>query len=137
MATQLDIVSPERLMVSEQVTSVTMPGTEGYFTVLGDHAPLITVLKPGFVTVVGAGGASQVIFVLGGLVEVTGAGVTILADGAKPAAELSREEIDGHIATAQKALDAAQTPEDKAAAQHDLDQWRNLLLELASVSTVH
>ena len=41
MTTQLEIVSPEKLVISEQVASVTVPGSEGYFTVLGDHAPLI------------------------------------------------------------------------------------------------
>ncbi|HEV2518547.1 MAG TPA: F0F1 ATP synthase subunit epsilon, partial [Devosia sp.] len=48
--TKLEIVSPERLLLSETVKSVTVPGADGYFTVLGDHAPLMTTLKPGFVT---------------------------------------------------------------------------------------
>ena len=47
--TKLEIVSPERLLLSETVRSVTVPGTDGYFTVLGDHAPLMTTLKPGMV----------------------------------------------------------------------------------------
>ncbi len=44
---KIEIVSPERLVISEQARSVTVPGTEGYFTVLGEHAPLMSTLKPG------------------------------------------------------------------------------------------
>ena len=48
---KIEIVSPERLVLSEVVTSVTVPGTEGYFTVMDDHAPFMTTLRPGFITV--------------------------------------------------------------------------------------
>jgi F-type H+-transporting ATPase subunit epsilon len=137
MATQLDIVSPERLVISETVASVTVPGSEGYFTVLGDHAPLITTLKPGFVTAVDAGGATHSIYVVGGLAEVTGSAVTILADEARNAADFSRTEVEAKIAEAQAALNAADTIEAKDAAQGVLDAWRNLLLESASLTTAH
>jgi F-type H+-transporting ATPase subunit epsilon len=137
MATQLDIVSPEKLVISETVASVTVPGSEGYFTVLGDHAPLITTLKPGFVTAVDNAGATHSIYVVGGLAEVTGTGVTILADEAKDAAEFSRAEVDAHIAAAEAKLAAAETLEAKDLAQADLDQWRNLILESATAGTVH
>ena len=137
MATQLDIVSPERLVISETVTSVTVPGNEGYFTVLGDHAPLITTLKPGFVTAVDNAGATHSIYVVGGLAEVTGTGVTILADEAKNASDFSRAEVDARIAAAEAKLAAADTLEAKDIVQADLDQWRNLLLESATAGTVH
>ena len=90
--TKLEIVSPERLLLSEAVRSVTVPGADGYFTVLGDHAPLMTTLKPGFVTAVDTAGASHVIFVRGGFADVSPEGLTILADEAKPAAEFNRAE---------------------------------------------
>lgn len=137
MATQLEIVSPEKLVISETVTSVTVPGSEGYFTVLGDHAPLITTLKPGFITAVDAAGATRSVYVVGGLAEVTGASVTILADEARPAGDFSRTEVEAKIAEAQAALNAADTLEAKDFAQNRLDQWRNLLLESASVATAH
>ena len=137
MATQLDIVSPERLVISESVASVTVPGSEGYFTVLGDHAPLITTLKPGFVTAVDNAGATHSIYVVGGLAEVTGTGVTILADEAKNASDFSRAEVDARIAAAEAKLAAADTLEAKDIVQADLDQWRNLLLESATAGTVH
>jgi F-type H+-transporting ATPase subunit epsilon len=137
MATRLDIVSPEKLVISEEVTSVTIPGSEGYFTVLGDHAPLITTLKPGFVTAVDNGGGTRTIYVVGGLAEVTGTEVTILADEARDGADYSRSEVDAHIVAAEATVAAADSLEAREIAQAELDQWRNLLLESATAGTVH
>jgi F-type H+-transporting ATPase subunit epsilon len=134
---KLEIVSPERLVISETASSVTVPGADGYFTVVGEHAPLMTVLKPGFVTVV-SGGATHVFYVAGGFADVSPEGLTILAEQAKPANELSRAEIDAAIAEAQRAVDAAVTPEAKSLATEKLDAWRNLLLEFGTVgATAH
>lgn len=135
--TLLEIVSPERLIISEQVASVTVPGNEGYFTVLGDHAPLIATLKSGFVTVVDLAGTARTIYVVGGLAEVSPTSVTILADEARDAADLTRAELETHIAEAQAALNAADSIEAKDVAQNNLDAWRNLLLESTSVATAH
>lgn len=132
--TKLEIVSPERLILSETVRSVTVPGSEGYFTVLGDHAPLMTTLKPGFVTAVLASGASHVIFVRGGFADVSPTGLMILADEAREAAEFSRTEIEQLIAEKQAALDAATDLEARMALTNELDMWKNLLLD-AAVST--
>ena len=132
--TKLEIVSPERLVISETVRSVTIPGTEGYFTVLGEHAPLMTTLKPGFITAVVEGGASHSYYVTGGFADVSPTGLTILADSARDAAEFSRTEVEQLIVEKQAAVDAAATPEEKAALTNELDTWKNLLLD-AAVST--
>lgn len=129
---KIEIVSPEVLVLSAEARSVTVPGAEGYMTVLGDHAPVMTVLKPGFVTVVDTGGADSRYFVAGGFADISDAGVTILAEEARPAAEFGRAEIEARIATAQQALAAAEGAEDKSAAQTVLDTWKNLLLETAA-----
>ncbi len=134
---KIEIVSPERLLLSEEVSSVTVPGTDGYFTVLGDHAPLMTTLKPGFVTVVGPQG-TQSIYVQGGFAEVSPEGLTILAEDARPAADFDRAEVEARIATAQTALESGDTPEARSAAQAEIDSWRNLLLEAATIAgTLH
>lgn len=134
--TKLEIVSPEKLVVSQTVTSVTVPGAEGYFTVMGDHSPLMTTLKPGFVTAVDTAGATHGFYVEGGFADVSAEGVTILAEAARPAADFNRAEVEAKIAAAQAAFDAA--PADaKGPAQDELDRWRNLLLESASVATAH
>jgi F-type H+-transporting ATPase subunit epsilon len=135
--TKLEIVSPERLVLSEQVSSVTVPGTEGYFTVLGDHAPLMTTLKPGFVTAIGEGGATHSFYVRGGFADISAEGLTILAEDARAAADFDRAEIEALIAERQQEFDAAATPEAKAALQNELDTWRNLLVDAASTPTLH
>ena len=132
--TKLDIVSPERLIMSETVRSVTVPGADGYFTVLGDHAPLMTTLKPGFITAIDDQGTSHIYFVEGGFADVSPAGLTILADAARDVAEFSRSEVEALIAQKQAAADAAATPEEKSLLVNELDTWKNLLLD-AAVST--
>lgn len=133
--TKLEIVSPERLVLSEAVRSVTVPGAEGYFTVLGDHAPLMTTLKPGFVVAIDDAGATHAIFVRGGFADVSPAGLTILADEARFAADFDRAGIEQLIAEKQAAIEAAATPEDRAVEVNELDTWKNLLLEAASTSS--
>ncbi|WP_421952755.1 F0F1 ATP synthase subunit epsilon [Pelagibacterium sp.] len=135
---KVEIVSPEVLVLSAQARSVIVPGSEGYLTVMGDHAPLMAVLKPGFVTVTDTSGSVSSFFVGGGFADISDAGVTILAEEAKPAGEFGRSEIETRIAAAQQALAEATDVEDKGEAQNALDTWKNLLLESASLSgTVH
>jgi len=129
---KVEIVSPERLLVSETAQSVTIPGTEGYFTVLGEHAPLMTTLRPGFITAVTATG-QHVYFVRGGFADVAPEGLTILAEQALPIAEFDPSSIDADVASAEAAVAAASTIEEKSAATEKLDAWRNLRLEAGQV----
>lgn len=137
--TKLEIVSPERLLLSEQVRSVTVPGVEGYFTVLGDHAPMMTVLRAGFITVVDPQGISHVYYVSGGFADISPEGLTILAEDAKPIAEFDRAHIEQLIATGLTAQEAATTADEETRLQHEIDTWRNLLLEAggAGASAAH
>lgn len=125
---KLEIVSPERLLVSETAQSVTVPGADGYFTVLGEHAPLMTTLRPGFITVV-VGTATQAFFVRGGFADIAPTGLTILAGQAMPAAEFDPKSIDADIETAEVSLAAASTLEEKSAATDVVNGWRNLKAE--------
>lgn len=131
---KIEIVSPAVLVLSAEARSVTVPGAEGYMTVVGDHAPVLTVLKPGYVSVVDTSGASSRYFVAGGFADISDAGVTVLAEEALPAAEFGRVEIEARIATAEQAVAAADSIEDKMVAQNALDTWKNLLFEAASSS---
>jgi len=96
----LEIATPERLLVREQVTEVQIPGRAGYFGVLPGHAPLLSELASGVLTYV-AQGRSRVLAILGGFVEVLPDRVRVLADAAR-----RKEEIDG--AAAKQDLDKAQ-----------------------------
>jgi F-type H+-transporting ATPase subunit epsilon len=129
---KVEIVSPERLLVSETAQSVTVPGSEGYFTVLGEHAPLMTTLKPGFITAV-VNGNSQVFFVRGGFADVAPEGLTILAEEALPLAEFDPALVDREIEAAEVKLAAASTLEEKSAATAVVDAWRNFKAEAQQV----
>lgn len=135
--TKLEIVSPERLVISDTVKSVVVPGADGYFTVLGEHAPLMTTLKPGFITVEDNAGVSHVYYVRGGFADVSPEGLTILAEEARPVSEFRREDIEALIATGMTALEAAATAEEQARLQAELDAWRNLLLEATATTVAH
>src|SRR4051794_16947641 len=85
----VSLVSPERLLFSDEVNQVDLPGTEGDFGVLADHAPIIATLRPGIVTIM-AGAVRNRFVVLGGLAEFSQRnGLTILADSAS-----STDEFD-------------------------------------------
>lgn len=90
-----ELVSPEKLLFSGDVEQVDVPGAEGDFGVLAGHAPFVSTLRPGILTVHGAAGGEQKIVVLGGFAEVSAAGLTMLADVAEAVKDIDR----GMIAT--------------------------------------
>ncbi len=113
-----ELVSPERLLVSEPVEMVVVPGTEGLFGVLPGHALMISGVEPGLVEIYEAGQVARRIFVGPGFAEVTPERCTVLADMAIPFEELERGEIEGRIkGLADDMTDARDEAEkDKAAA---------------------
>jgi F-type H+-transporting ATPase subunit epsilon len=91
-----ELVSPEKLVYSGEVEQVDVPGAEGDFGVLAGHAPFVTTLRPGILTVHGSGGAQQIV-VLGGFAEVSAEGLTVLADVAEAVAGIDRGMIAARI----------------------------------------
>jgi F-type H+-transporting ATPase subunit epsilon len=132
---KLEIVSPERLLLSETVKSVTVPGVEGYFTVLGDHAPFMTTLRPGFVTVTDTANVAHVYYVRGGFADVSPEGLTLLAEEAQDIAQFDRSKIDALIAAGLTALQATNVADEQMRLQQEIDTWRNLLLEASSTAS--
>jgi F-type H+-transporting ATPase subunit epsilon len=97
MATfQFDLVSPEKLLFSGEVDQVDVPGSEGDFGVLAGHAPLVSTLRPGILTMYREGGELRVV-VDGGFAEVGPAGLTVLADMAVPVEEFDTAVLAGVI----------------------------------------
>jgi F-type H+-transporting ATPase subunit epsilon len=97
MATfKFDLVSPEKLLFSGEVDQVDVPGAEGDFGVLAGHAPLVTTLRPGILTVF-TGGSQQKIVVLGGFAEVSAQGLTVLAEVAESVQDIDRDMIASRI----------------------------------------
>jgi F-type H+-transporting ATPase subunit epsilon len=133
---KLEIVSPERLLVSQTVQSVTIPGTEGYFTVMADHAPFMTTLRSGFITV-SSEGKMEVFFVRGGFVDVSPAGLTILAEESVPFSEFDHSDLQQQIKAAEEELARAETPDDKSYAQQFVSGLLNLAIEAQQLNQAH
>jgi F-type H+-transporting ATPase subunit epsilon len=133
---KIEIVSPERLLVSQTVQSVSVPGTEGYFTVMADHAPFMTTLRPGFITVNGDN-TSEVFFVRGGFADVSPNGLTILAEESVPFTEFDHSDLQAQIKSAEEELARAETPEDKSYAQQFVSGLLNLALEAQQLNEGH
>ncbi|RAI58078.1 ATP synthase F1 subunit epsilon [Roseicella frigidaeris] len=100
----LELVSPERLLLSRQVEMATIPAAEGEMGVLPGHAPMIVTLRGGIIRVRENGAETERLFVGGGFAEVSPERVTVLADEATPLANLSRAEAERRIAEAEAAL---------------------------------
>lgn len=106
MPVDLEIVSPERLLLSRPVDMVVIPAAEGEMGILPRHAPMIVTLRGGTVRLYQGGAVTDRLFISGGFAEVTPDRVTVLADEATPVAELSRAEGERRLAEAQAAYDA-------------------------------
>ena len=120
-----ELVSPAKLLFSGDVDSVVLPGTEGEMTILPQHAPLLTSLKPGLVVVTSSKGAEK-IFVRGGFAEVNPKGLTVLAERAIPTAELDAAALGAQIKDAEEDLADATDDEVKRHAQENLDHLKAL-----------
>jgi len=125
-----DLVSPERLLLSEQADMVTLPGTDGYFGVLAGHMPLITTLKPGVIDVTGGTRGDQRFFVLGGFAEVTMHKVTVLAEEAMPMTDVDAVALDERINDAEEDMVLAKTDADRARAVDTVDALKTLRASL-------
>lgn len=113
---QFDLVSPERRLASLTAREVQLPASEGQLTAMPDHAPVITTLRPGVVTVTAEDGATSSYAVTGGFAEITQDGASILAERAYPTGGEHREAIEAQLSEARSAAEAA-SPEQKDAAE--------------------
>lgn len=109
MATfHFDFVGPERSLYSGEVEAVQLPGSEGEMTVLPGHAPVLTTLKIGVITVTETAGNGKRIYVQGGFADIGPTSVTVLAERAAPIEEVTPAMIDKEIEAAELARDATQ-----------------------------
>jgi len=111
---QFELVSPERLLVSQPVEMVVVPGVEGDFGVLPGHAPLVSTIRPGVIAVFEGGQVVQRIFVARGFAEVTGERCTVLAQQAQPVAEVDRSAAEDEIRAAREDLTEAKDDAERA-----------------------
>lgn len=99
-----ELVSPEKLVLSEQVEQVVVPGTEGYFTVMANHAPVMATVKPGVIEVTLEGGDQKKILIRGGFADVSPTGLTVLAEYAADVAGFDISVLDQQITDAKEDL---------------------------------
>jgi F-type H+-transporting ATPase subunit epsilon len=120
-----ELVSPDKVLFSGPAQSVVVPGYEGDFQVLADHAPTMTAVRPGVVSIADASGGRLRVFIRGGFADVNPLGLTILAETAIPFEDLDAAHLDREIRNAEE--DLADASEDqKQAAQEKLDRLREL-----------
>ena len=107
MPIDLEIVSPERLLLSRPVDMVVIPAAEGELGVLPQHAPMIVLLRGGTVRLYQGNQVTDRLYVSGGFAEITPDRVTVLADEAAPVADITRAEGERRLTEADAAYAAA------------------------------
>lgn len=117
-----ELVSPERLLVSEQVEYVIIPGTEGEMTVMANHAPVMATVKPGVVTVKAVSGKEDRYVVFGGFADILPEGCTLLAESAVAIADIDKDDLARRIQDAREDAADAKNDEDRTKAEEFLNQ---------------
>ena len=125
-AFKFELVSPERLLVSEDVESVVIPGAEGEMTVMAEHAPVMTTIKPGVVTVKPASGNVQRFVVFGGFADILPSGCTLLAESAVAVGDIDRADIARRIQEAREDIADAKDDASRIKAEQFLHQLTTL-----------
>jgi F-type H+-transporting ATPase subunit epsilon len=111
---EFELVSPERLILSQAVDMVVVPGAEGDFGVLPGHALFLSTVRPGIIAVHNEGAVRERIFVGGGFAEVTPERCTVLADEAVPVKDIDRGAVEGRLKELREDLGDAKTDEERA-----------------------
>ena len=108
-----ELVSPERLLLSAAVTEVVIPGSEGEMTVMVNHAPTMTTIRPGVLTVKEASGQSQKYVVFGGFADILPSGCTVLAESATAVSDFRKDALAKRVDQAKADLATAKSDEAK------------------------
>jgi len=124
---EFELVSPERLLVSQGVDMVVVPGEDGDFGVLPGHALFLSGVRPGVIEIYDGDKISDRIFVAGGFAEVTGERCTVLAEEAVHLAEVERITVEARIRDNEQAISIASPDEDVSSYRIDLGIGRALL----------
>ena len=115
-----ELVSPEKLLLSENTEMVVVPGVEGDFGILIGHAPLISTLRPGVINIHAKNKIDKSIFVAGGFADVTGERCTILAEEAILVDDIEPHEAQDRLNVARSALETATDDTSRGKAEIEL-----------------
>lgn len=129
---EFELVSPEKLLLSETVEMVVVPGADGDFGVLPRHAPLISSLRTGVISVYRQNRReiSERIFVDGGFAEVTPERCTVLAEQAVPVGEIDRGAIEQQLRDAREDLSDAASEAERKAVERRISRYEGMLQAL-------
>ncbi len=131
-ALKLELVSPERELASRLVKGVVAPGLEGAFEVLPGHAPVLSILRPGVLSITEISGAQTRFFVRGGYVEAGGEQISVLAEYAVPLEQFDSAAIAREISWAEEDLQDARNDEERRKLKERLDFLKSLEQALRS-----
>lgn len=118
-----ELVSPERVLFSGEATQVVVPASEGEITVLANHAPFMSALRAGVVTIDG----SKRLFVRGGFADVSASGLTLLAEQAVAVEDINVEKLAGQIKDAEEDLRDAKSDEARDRAAEALEGLKAMM----------
>ena len=123
---KFELVSPERLLVSETVESIVIPATEGEMTVMANHSPVMTTIKPGIVTVKTVAGKLDRYVVYGGFADILPGGCTLLAESATRVDELNKADIAARVQAAREDIGNAPDDDSRTRAEEFLQHLSHL-----------
>ena len=127
----LDLVSPEKLLLSDAYEMIVVPGAEGDFAVMAGHTPITSSLRPGVISIYEGDNEKDRIFVNGGFVQVADDKMTVLAEEAIHVADLDRKDLEQRIQDATEDMEDAKDDEVFRKAQENKDHLEQLLEALA------
>jgi F-type H+-transporting ATPase subunit epsilon len=121
-----ELVSPEQLLLSARVTEIVLPATEGEMTVMANHTPFMTTIRPGVVSVKSEDGSVSKFVVFGGFADILPSGCTLLAETAYPVTNFSREVLAQRVELAKADIVASPTDEGKSRASQLVSDLESL-----------
>lgn len=134
---EFELVSPEKLLTSQPVDMVVVPGSEGDFGVLAGHSPMISTVRPGVIDVYEGDRIVDRVFVAGGFAEVTETRCTVLAEEAVPVAEIDRAKVEQAIRDLGEDLEDAKADDERARVEAKLAVARAKLDAAGASTTTH
>ena len=123
-----ELVTPEKILMSDSVSSVSVSGVEGDMTVLANHSPIATSFRPGYVDI-NTNGKTERFFLTGGFIQITSDEVVVLAESASSEEDLNSEMIDNVIEKTKSLMENASDLQKCVLAKklNDLTNIRNQL----------
>ncbi len=127
-----EIVSPERLLKDAEAAMIVVPGMEGDFAALPNHAPMMSTIRPGVVEIYETeGGNAERLFVKGGLAQISHSGLTILAEETLSLDDVDSADLDKKIADVREDIEDAKDDVERAGLEKEL-AWMTALADIVA-----